>query len=132
MNFITAKEFLSIDKTIQKSFINWWKPKIGDLFCDIDAHGEDWIGVINNNDKLEVIEIDKRYDYYIPLLTETQLRDFIEENSGKKIMRIVYDSVWGYCFYFNPDNCLNVVHNIMEKELIMAYWKLACAIDKKI
>lgn len=131
MNYITAKQFLTIEKSIQDKIINWWQPQIGDLYCDINAHGQDWIGVIKDIDKLDVIKIDKKYDYYIPLLTESQLRHFAETKIGKQINKIVYDGFWGYCFFTEQENCLNVFYGVNGHDLLEAYWKLALTVSKR-
>jgi len=102
MNYISATQFLRQSKQVQDVFIKWWEPQYGDLFS--------WIkpsvaieGYMQNGCSLQILDADNisslhsgnfeetcsNYnsckDYYIPLLTETQLREFIEYKTECKV-----------------------------------------------
>lgn len=85
MKYITYDQFKELDGNVQKVFIDWWKPFIGDLYCDVDAYGKDDIRCAKTLDGLECLETDKRYFYYVPLFTLHQLWDFLEDKTNSKI-----------------------------------------------
>ena len=99
MEFISAEEFLKQDEKVQKIFLDWWKPNIGDLLFYLETEGifmnesvtKITICKWDDEEYLEIKSLSK-HDV-IPLLTEGQLRQFIEdrlelihyENDGRKI-----------------------------------------------
>ena len=80
MEFISEEQFLKEDKEVQKVFIDWWKPSIGDLFKY--NYGYSNIEIINLKSIKEDTEKSKYSAHIIPLLTEGQLRKFIEDKSS--------------------------------------------------
>ena len=128
MNYISAEEFLRQDKEVKRVFLKWWKPSNGDLFWWIEDKLIDCCDnqkMFNNTDidNLKGIEI-------IPLLTEGQLRQFIEDKTGGKLQVEYYDTdilirvkkdrkeIKSYMFYNNND-------------LLQIYWKVAIEIAKE-
>lgn len=115
-NFITAEEFLKQPKDIQKAFIDWWNPQIGDLATDRYSD----IGVLQCQRDIEAVKIYKGKPYAIPLFQIHQLIKFIEDKTeayvsinvdrGKYV--IVSDS------YYGTD----------EENLLKALFEVACKI----
>lgn len=144
MEFISAEEFLKQDEKVQKVFLEWWKPSIGDLYFRNEYKWtiglEEWseapemqcIGEIltNNNIKPTVGEAYDRTIYYdnkldvVPLLTEGQLRKFIEYKTKYKIDIDYYDSE-GYTITGTEE------WNTHDRNLLKAYWKVAIQIAKE-
>lgn len=111
MEYISAEEFLKQPKEVQKVFLDWWKPKFGDLasFKGISKHclgtKEDYCFVNEYNEEREQDQYEDSYgiELYnmfcigndfskygfsfkskfdvIPLLSEGQLRQFIEDKT---------------------------------------------------
>lgn len=154
MEFISANEFLKQDEKVQKVFLDWWKPSIGDLYFRNEYKWtiglEEWsevpeiqcIGEIltNNNIKPTVGEAYDRTIYYdnkldvVPLLTEGQLRRYIEDKTEFPILKIElingqYDI---YTQYKAIDNYSDIyVYDELGEDLLQAYWKVAIQIAKE-
>ncbi|MFR8044291.1 hypothetical protein [Clostridium butyricum] len=130
MEFISANEFLKQDEKVRQMFLDWWKPSVGDLFSWIKNNYE----YENDLRKLEccnsdnIVKMTKSFKGInegdrIPLLTEGQLRKFIEDNT--------------YC-KLNIGTIGNII-KIYEKELdipfqtdlLQAYWKVAIQIAEQ-
>nr|DAF76149.1 MAG TPA: hypothetical protein [Caudoviricetes sp.] len=130
MEYISAKEFLKKPKEVQEVFIDWWKLEKGNLYC-IDAgciHGgelEDYrIEVIEENETL------KKY-FVCPLLTECQLRKFIEDKTRYKV-----EAPWHGCYDIYLVDQLTGQEVIkdyfnLDTDLLQAYWTVACEIAKE-
>ena len=127
MEFITAEQFLKEDKKVQEVFIDWWKPSIGDLYYYDES---DCLNVISEhccrtNKADEFIKFKKDS---IPLLTEGQLRRFIEDNTESTFTEITY---------FEHENgqydiyTKNVFFEDLGNDLLQAYWQVACKIAKE-
>ena len=136
MEYISAEEFLKQDGKVQKVLIDWWIPSEGDIYSYIDL-GERCRDCISQRtiqffkrtcNKIAITLKEwlfkKRKDC-IPLLTEGQLRKFIEDNTGGKIRIIEYD--------FDHYNIITWKEHFITKEtnLLQAYWKVACEIAKE-
>lgn len=117
MEFITVDQFIKQPKEVQKVFLDWWQPSIGDLFSSDVLIG---MGVITSS------KFNK--DGYIPLLTEGQIRKFIEEKTDSKIETVIGNR--GYCFVFRLKNSRWEKDriSIVTDDLLQAYWKVACKI----
>lgn len=135
MEYISAEEFLKQPEKVRKVFIDWWKPKIIDLYCDIDAYNTNHIDCILDEDKKMVIEIDKKYNYFIPLLTETQLRKFISDKGYKYIginnfLELENKETWNIKVFksmmqFEPDI------EFVAESVLECYWQAAREIAKE-
>lgn len=142
MKYIEVKTFYKLNEKIRKEILNIWKPELGDLYADVSAYGENHIAVIKDLDKKEVIEIDKGYDYYVPLLTEGQIRTMIE-NIIKSKIEVVYVSKEGVpnekSYYriermtFLDGDINNNIWISKTEDLLVAYWEtLVKILSKKI
>ena len=127
MEFITAEQFLKEDKEVQEVFINWWKPKIGDLFKY--NYGYSNIEIINLKSIKEDVEESKYSAHIIPLLTEGQLRQFIEDKIKTKL-RIIPTNI-GYRIIYLPGKGTDLIDKCYEGDLLQAYWKVAVQIAKE-
>lgn len=132
MEFITAEQFLKQDKKVQEVFIDWWKPSMGDLYAwgysderENDLHKlqacTSELVIELTNDNKGVNEGDR-----IPLLTEGQLRKFIESKTGAKYIELEHYLKTGYDIYVG-----NMLFEDLGNDLLQAYWKVAVQIAKK-
>jgi len=132
MAYVLAKQFMSETKEIQKSSISWWKPQIGDLYCDLNAFGIGNISCILTADELEVIETDKILNYFVPLFQIHQLIKFIEDKTECKIEMDYYEE--GVSIYLNSlgkDGLSHYKFGPFENlgfDLLKALWEVACKI----
>lgn len=169
MEFITAEQFQEQPKEVQQVFLDWWKPSVGDLIgCNTKAINSDWkttnawlTKCITEDDifnypfktellaSLSYIGEHKYYDKIIPLFTEGQLRNFIEnkleqihyQNDGRKIE---LDITHNNNFTRIEEGVIGSIKNIKRVEwaienelgkkynLLQAYWKVACMIAKEL
>ena len=150
MEFISANEFLKQDEKVQKVFLDWWRPSKGDLVSHIDnandnnlnisiivdyfSYGENWKKYPIKGYNIETnvtMDISKNF---IPLLTEGQLRRYIEDKTEFPILKIElingqYDI---YTQYKAIDNYSDIyVYDELEEDLLQAYWKVAIQIAKE-
>ncbi|WP_252224323.1 MULTISPECIES: hypothetical protein [unclassified Clostridium] len=146
MEYISAEEFLKQPVEVQNVFLEWWKPSKGDLVnkvvyihnmsfnkvgcidyeCSIDIkESED----ININDPEEVKQFVLDYIGDFPLLTEGQLRNFIEDKLNCKIYFDYLPRDNGY--RLNRSDCCEDYEGL-GNNLIKAYWKVACEIAKEV
>lgn len=139
MKYISAEEFLKQPIEVQKVFVDWWKCDLGDLY--FVGFGENMVKVIN-----EDVEGDIEGDWdwfksqYHPLLTEGQIRKFIEDKTNGVIKVIQWNPEKlslverGYKIYIDIlDKDKYIVLNHYEcsnlgTDLIQAYWKVAIKI----
>ncbi|MBY6932297.1 hypothetical protein [Clostridium botulinum] len=146
MEYISAEEFLKQDKNVQDVFLYWWEPKEFDLiqvkFCVEDDIEDIDNGIYNSTwhteiDKSAITPEDiSKYgiEFFnpihggidgkvIPLLTEGQLRKFIEDNINKKVDIIHYINE-GYILVVDED----IDYSNLGHDLLQAYWKVAVQI----
>ena len=117
MEFITAEQFLKEDKEVQDIFRNWWF-KINELKIAFKIDFEDII-FINGETKKDIY----------PLLTEGQLRKFIEDKIKTKL-RIIPTNI-GYRIIYLPGKGTDLIDKCYEGDLLQAYWKVAVQIAKE-
>lgn len=140
MKFITAKEFLEQSTEVQAIFLNWWEPEVGDLFnfSEPDEHDCREVECICSTNILRTISLTR----IIPLFTEGQLRQFIEdmcgyidlqlENVNDDTKELEYNF---YCFSYilNEGFTENTEYKgIKAMDLLHAYWQIAIKIAKII
>ena len=132
MKFISVEEFLKQDEKVQETFINWWKPDIGDLFKYKETDEHDCIEVecIQSKNRLRTIS----FAEVIPLLTEGQLRKFIEDKTGGIENIEYFIGIGEYDIKTMPLVDGIYEHDIYEDlgdDLLQAYWKVAVEIASK-
>ena len=132
MEFITAEQFKEQSMEVQKIFIDWWQPSICDLyvyndspnkyrrFTEVDMEDEYFNDFILYKNKMKIT----------PLLTEGQLRKFIEDKIGVFLnieIRNIGFIFWNFKISENGRRKL-VEYNIIQEDfnLLQAYWKVAC------
>lgn len=138
MEYISAEEFLKQHKEVQNVLIEWWKPTLGDLYtCDNNGT----LKVINEDIESE-LELDKDFlkntihcfnsltDKIVPLLTEGQLRKFIEDKTRYKA-EINYYEINGYDLSLTEGETNYFNYLDLGHDLLQAYWKVACEIAKE-
>lgn len=138
MNYINSKQFLEQPKEVQEVFLKWWQPKQFDVRYHLQSQS---YGVNKSSYKsdLEFIEKFKGISY-IPCFSETQLRQFIEEKIGYKILVIPYwgdDDIFHYHIKFKD---MGIGGHLLHEpnyyastdDLLQAYWKVACEIAKEV
>lgn len=124
MEYISAEEFSRQPKEVQEVFIDWWKCENGDLF----------INEMEYKHHKSFLEI--RCCFYeackaskIPLLTEGQIRQFIEDKS-EKIVNAEYLKGSGYCLVL-IGNSESIPYVTLGEDLLQAYWKVALEIARE-
>lgn len=123
MEFIAVEQFQEQPKEVQKVFLDWWKCDFGDLY-----YFNKNVGLINGD--LEC-SLNGDFDYFvrigaIPLLTEGQLRKFIEDKKGKIVEVNLFCG--GYSVVTAYRKC--EIYDL-GKDLLQAYWKVACMIARE-
>lgn len=120
MEYISAEEFLKQPQEIQNIFIEYIKEK-----------NEPHLYLSNTNEE--------RYGYNsydIPLLTEGQLRKFIEDKTGYKICLIPYcddEGIPHYLIKFKSSQRIeNKCYSIWEDDPLQAYWQVVIKIVEDI
>ena len=123
MEFISSEEFLKQNKKVQEVFIDWFGNNADsyDLVCtDTKIKYISFYGDLEFGEKAD----------YVPLLTEGQLRKFIEDKTGCYI-DISHNSM---------DTCIQLCDKedeypieewewqYLSNDLLQAYWKAAVEI----
>ena len=123
MEFISSEEFLKQNKKVQEVFIDWFGNNADsyDLVCtDTKRKYISFYGDLEFGEKAD----------YVPLLTEGQLRKFIEDKTGCYI-DISHNSM---------DTCIQLCDKedeypieewewqYLSNDLLQAYWKAAVEI----
>lgn len=149
MKYISAEEFLKQPKEIQKVFLDWWQPEEFDIYVNKEL------------EKHRVTQVDLEDDVcnyylkteYIPLLTEGQLREFIENKTSELAkaqckMKIEYktkdeieenkrglnliplQSQEGYFIQITSTEFRGGIMKFHDlgTDLLKAYWQVACKI----
>lgn len=120
MEFITVDQFEEQSKEVQKVFLDWWKPSVGDIFGSDILIGR---GVITSD------RFDK--EGYIPLFTEGQLRRFIEDKTNTDTILGISDCKEYVIALIKNDDELYEMIDTKETNLLQAYWKVACMVAKE-
>lgn len=132
MEFITVEQFKEQPEEVQKVFIDWWKPNIGDLFIDLAPNSKKKLIVIE--DEGDCIDIELIKSEIIPLLTEGQIRKLIEDKTFSRLQIDYFLSDGGYSialYYKENEMICNGVFDGLSCDLLQAYWKVACKIAKE-
>lgn len=133
MEFITVEQFQEQPVEVQKVFLDWWQPNKGDIYCNLYNNQQDNVLVINDC-QLEIFKgfKDDIKLYGIPLLTEGQLRKFIEDKTNTQIETslTVYKQYVLWIVRVKGEDYESF--DTREDNLLQAYWKLACEVATDI
>lgn len=136
MKFITVEQFLKADVKVQNAILKWWKPSVGDLvstkdnnkYCVID----NFVEAINccSLNLYNSINCTVTKNEVVPLLTEGQLIELIENKLGGRI-NIGYLPM-GYDIKMWDDDFSRVLLYFSElgHDLLQALWQVAIKIIK--
>ena len=137
MNYINAEQFQEQPKKVQEVLLKWWQPSIGDLFVWVKRKGEfendlRKMECCNSENIVQMTSSFKGVDEggRIPLLTEGQLREFIEDKTNCKIS--CSPSIEGK-YYVGYDKYANNEDGDLKRltyvnDILSGYWKVACKI----
>lgn len=135
MEYIEPEEFLKQSKKVQEELRNWWKPEMRDLFFRSFGDSPNsflngiYIGCIQDN---ETKNNATAYKDFLPVLTEGQLRKYIEDKTNIK-----YDIVYSkgkqkfINFYNMSEDEDRPIYKIKGHDLLQAYWRVACKIAEE-
>lgn len=160
MEFITVEQFKEQPVEVQKVFLDWWQPEIGDLISyKTKAINNNWTtidkwltkcitedDIFNYPSKTELIKSlsyinEHNYsDEIVPIFTEGQLRKFIENKTNgivKLVQWHIHDSQvskHGYAIDILRKNEYHVTYHYKDlgENLLQAYWQVACEIAKEL
>lgn len=135
MDYIEVEQFLEQPEKVQKSLREWFKGNMQPYnFYKTTGKRSDIIFI---KDKSQIEVIKDFINDVIPLLTETQLRRFIEDKTGGKVDLAFFDEdeehkgylieVWTYKPYERIKK-----FEYLSDDLLQAYWKVACMIAEEI
>lgn len=146
MKFIEAEQFLEQPKEVQEVFIKWWKENLEDFDLWFQDFGDSKNSFLNGIYKgclgisIEQKEITRKEDCMRkPLLTEGQLREFIEYKTKGIVKCVQWNpnkyNEQGYTIYILEKNEYKVLlefeYNKLGTDLLQAYWKVACEIARE-
>jgi hypothetical protein len=141
MDCISAERFLIQDDKVKNILLDWWQAKCYDLLHDIKEkttviyQGENdekhYIGQISYEPE-EYSSLDR----FIPLLTETQLRKFIQDNGYKYIginnfLELDNVEVWNIKVFKNMNQFepnFEIIHNCP----LECYWYVVLRIIEEM
>lgn len=123
MEYISADEFLKQNEKVQEVFWDWWKPSKGDINYSPVRNGIEVVEIENNS-------VQRRNEGYIPLLTESQLRRFIE-NKTRHTVTIEFYKENGYDINLEDGENIKESYENLGHDLLQAYWKVAVDITKQ-
>lgn len=138
MEFITVEQFKEQPKEVQEVFLDWYNFDKYDLFyLKWEGAEKKWgateeivSGATLNRHLKHLKRANSNIINTIPLFTEGQLRKFIEDNTRYKIESILYRN--GYDIYLcEDDGCYIKEYESVDKDLLQAYWKVACMVAKE-
>lgn len=146
MDYITAEQFLQQSEKVQNVLMNWWKPKTGDIIQVTNDKTEIVLEISPITRYVKTVELKSHRitrvpeDMIVPDFTETQLRHFIEDITGNIIKVIQYHpydneiSKEGYEIDLLDIKHVRVTYcyQSLGKDLLQAYWQVACKIAKSI
>ncbi|WP_460292594.1 hypothetical protein [Clostridium tertium] len=132
MEFITVEQFKEQPKEVQKVFLDWWETNLNEV---------DLIGYIGKSEAYKecfpslgrnvAVKCFEMGIEIIPLLTEGQLRKFIEDKSNTKIETslTVYKQYALWLVKVKGEDY--ETFDTKEEDLLQAYWKVACSVAKE-
>lgn len=129
MEYISAEEFKKQTKEIQQDLVNWWKANESetDLVCLFLHDGNE---IRLNSVKIQKCNLNPISEI-IPLLTEGQLRKFIQDNAQCKLNLVQSLSLPVEIWLFNKERNIKRISSIDKFDVLQAYWKSALEIAKE-
>jgi len=133
MEFISAEEFQKQPKEVQKVFMEWWKPSVGDLFMiekttSFKGDKHNFIECfLTGFEVADLTEIERKR-IICPLFTEGQIRKFIEDKGYFISNDIIFKSYT--LFDAKKYKCCKVGEQ-REDTILKTYWKVALEIAKE-
>ena len=137
MEFITGEQFLKEDKEVQEVVDNSIKLCIGDriyhklsekYYIYLGEYNEVFWNVFDLENKCTRVVCK---DYFCRCLREGELREFIEDITGYRMLSDYNDhegySVWLYC----KEGELKNKYRRLGKDLLQAYWEVATKVAKE-
>lgn len=121
MEFISAEEFLKQNEEIQKVLFEWWEN---------DCSSYDLITFVNDKYPRFYCDLEygENYEGLIPLLTEGQIRRFIEDKTGYKVVLLNNLALPIEIWLINKDGNRRIFTD--KHDVLQAYWKVAIEIAK--
>ena len=126
MEFISVEEFLKLNEEIQKVLLEWWEN---------NCSSYDLITFVNDKSPRFYCDLEfwENYEGVIPLLTEGQLRKFIEDKTGGIETIEHFIGIGQYDIKTLPlvDGIYeNDIYEDLGEDVLQAYWKVAIEIAK--
>ena len=128
MNYISAEEFSKQDKKAQKVLLDWWKPSIGDI-CAYKMGRNIKEYFLWKKTFISCERDIKGIMYDIPLLTEGQIRQFIEDKTGCKVVLLNNLALPIEIWLINKDGNRRIFTD--KHDVLQAYWQVAVKIAKE-
>ena len=137
MQYISAEEFLKQPSEVRKVFRDWWKENM--QICDLyETTGKR--SIISHIEGREHLNAVKDFiDDTIPLLTEGQLRKFIEDKTGGTIdlyythMEDKYYKTINKAKYLELSDLREIIFRMRfksDEDIFNGYWKCALKIAR--
>jgi len=137
-NFIIAEQFLKQNDKVQKTFLDWWKPRFGDIFTTKKINDE--IDIIVDTTNFYIFSLNANFVNAgttavenklepFPLLQMHQLINFIEDKGYIWNKRGVYLDV---DYILNGKYIGGYSVKLDNHSLLQALWQVACKIAEDI
>lgn len=126
MKYISSEQFLEQPKEVQKVLLDWWKPSEYDLYQDISI--KTIHSVMPRQNRKDIWNNLKEENAIIPLLTEGQLREFIEDKT-ETLLDVTHNG--GTTIYSMSELYGEYERTFYEDRLIEIYLQVACELVKE-
>ena len=125
MKYISAEQLLKQSDKVQRVLLDWWKPSVGDLCWYKESK---FVSMIDIDYNIEDIATKNLILFFkIPLFTEGQLREFIEDNCLKIEINTYGDGEYTLKTFLHGRK-----NNMVDCDyLLQAYWQVACTIAEE-
>lgn len=144
MEFISAEEFRKQPVEVQKYFIDWFleNKSVTDL-VQVELHPVAEIKLYSEGFQDSKLQFEYKKEYQFkgkkingkyeitPLLTEGQLRKFIEDKTEYRVDCCLYEGTYDINICENNGLYIKKYEDI-DKDLLQAYWKVAIQIAEQL
>lgn len=139
MEYISAEKFLEQSEKVQKVLLDWWQPQIGERIYSTGISSGECIYLGDYKDSgYEVLRLESKEKavtdkkVFVPLFTEGQLRNFIEDKTKGKIS-INHFRRNGYSIgIFNKNEQMVINFRCVSFDLLETYWIVACKLAEEM